>query len=346
MGLLEHSGARRGWAMLRDFERTALIWGSDYESTLKIVLLALNSFIDAEGRCWPGLERLTEMCGMSRSTLKRKLSILRDDGVIDIDDRFHSSGRRTSNLYRVNFEKLESMRLNLTPKESSPSGDLNRGYGSSVNRGYGSSVNHEQINKELIQKEEFLNIGDSDFFEAQFDPTQEENEPPIVEGELIEPSDNLQQNRSTDPENRIVEIKSSGAAAVFSGAGGAFLAAYNEDKPPLWSQVLKPTPPRERAIKALLREYDNQSDALQAFRDALAYCRQDAWWGTKSLGIDNLFRNGRVTELAEKWRTIAENPQQRATIEALANPQEAYEWAKAEAAIAAIAARGREDARC
>jgi hypothetical protein len=210
-----------------------------------------------------------------------------------------------------------------------------------VQGGEGSSQRPDLSNNDLsiepIQKEEELH---TDFFE--FEQVEKSEHPEPIDGELIDPSEESEQNRSVNSESQIVEIKSSGAATKFSGTSGAFLAAYNEDKPPLWANVLKSNPAREKAIKALLREYGGESHALQALRDALAFCRQDSWWGTKDLGLDNLLRQGRVTQFAEKWQTIANNPQQRAALEILSDPkaaQQAIARAKLEKQIKEIQER-------
>jgi biotin operon repressor len=92
--------------MLNHYDRERLIWQSSYEPFTKMLLLALNSFVDGNGECWPGLETLAEMCGMSRSSVIRKLQALQNEEVLVIVDRRDQQGRQTSNLYRVDFEQL------------------------------------------------------------------------------------------------------------------------------------------------------------------------------------------------------------------------------------------------
>jgi hypothetical protein len=141
-----------------------------------------------------------------------------------------------------------------------------------------------------------------------------------IDAEIVE-ENNLSQNQPDFVDSSIVEIKSSGAAAIFSGTIGGFLGAYSQDKPPLWADVSKSTPSRERAFKALIKVYGDQNAALQAFREALAFCRQDSWWASKSLSLDNVLTNGKVVELAEKWQVIASNPQKRQALSILADPE-------------------------
>ena len=167
--------------------------------------------------------------------------------------------------------------------------------------------NSDLKNKEYISLKENINIGEkNDFFEA----------------ELIDPSADQQQNRSADPGSQIVETKSSGAASLEMNSLSPLIRAYNASKPPLWAKVLKDNPSRQRALQRLLREYGSENLAIQALQDALAFCRRDSWWSTKNLGIDAILRDGRVTELAEKYKSIQENPSVGMVIDRLQDPKE------------------------
>jgi Helix-turn-helix domain len=92
--------------VLKHYEREKLIWDSSYEPFTKLLLLALNSFVDANGECWPSIETLMTMTAMSRNSVIRKVKLLAEHGVIINAERFDSNGRQTSNKYRLEFEKL------------------------------------------------------------------------------------------------------------------------------------------------------------------------------------------------------------------------------------------------
>jgi len=281
----------------------------------------------------------------SRRMAGLAIEALEEHGLIQQIKRRRDDGKQTSSQYVLLSPSNWKTWDELHGLDASGPGDHGqRSPGDHGQRSPGDQPKGIPLN-EGTPKNEGIYIGEPDFFE--FDQTEKSDQPEPIEGELIDPSEESEQNRSVNSESQIVEIKSSAAPAKFSGAIGAFLMAYNEDKPSLWTNVLKNTPAREKAIKTLVKEYGDESLALQALRDALAFCRQDSWWGSKDLGLDNLLRNGRVTQLAEKWQTIANNPQQRATLDALADPQKAYAWAKSNAEIDAIAAKlkAKEEAK-
>ena len=72
-------------------------WAVALPAREKLVLLAIVSHANAEGCCWPGIERLVDMTGLSRRTVLRAISTLEDVGVITVE---RGAGR--ANRYRVN----------------------------------------------------------------------------------------------------------------------------------------------------------------------------------------------------------------------------------------------------
>ena len=77
----------------------------------KSVLLAYCNFTDPHGYCWPGVERIADMTGLSERGVKkiRKAFIERD--ILATASRVNSQGVRTTNITRINLDKLASMRM-------------------------------------------------------------------------------------------------------------------------------------------------------------------------------------------------------------------------------------------
>lgn len=68
-------------------------------ASYKLVMLALAEYADDEtGQCWPGIDLLCEMTGLSDRQIQRVLNDLMSDGYINIE-RVH--GRSKSNTYTL-----------------------------------------------------------------------------------------------------------------------------------------------------------------------------------------------------------------------------------------------------
>ncbi|UWQ94827.1 helix-turn-helix domain-containing protein [Rhodobacteraceae bacterium M385] len=71
----------------------------DLKMGQRLVLLALAHHRNkSTGKCYPSLETLAKLSNLDRRTVQRHLKSLRDNGVITIEERFHSN-RQLSNLY-------------------------------------------------------------------------------------------------------------------------------------------------------------------------------------------------------------------------------------------------------
>ena len=91
--------------MLTHFDREQKIYGARLKPYEKLLLLALNSFVDGNGECWPGKERLTDMTGLSKRSLDKHLEGLVRIGVLATTHR-RQGQRQLSNLYKINFQAL------------------------------------------------------------------------------------------------------------------------------------------------------------------------------------------------------------------------------------------------
>ena len=73
----------------------ALAWAWDYQTKdpmEKLVLLCVADHMnDSMGQAWPSIERICQLCGCSRATVKRKLKQLEDGGVIVRQKRFNKT---------------------------------------------------------------------------------------------------------------------------------------------------------------------------------------------------------------------------------------------------------------
>lgn len=72
------------------------------DSPSKMVLVALASFADNAGGCYPSHKRLASMSGLSLKTIKRKIALLEEQGLITTDERWRGDGTRASNQYWLN----------------------------------------------------------------------------------------------------------------------------------------------------------------------------------------------------------------------------------------------------
>jgi DNA-binding MarR family transcriptional regulator len=90
----------------------ALAWAWDYQTKdplEKLVLLCVADHMnDSMGQAWPSVQRICELCGCSRATVKRKLKQLEDAGVIHRQKRFNKT-----DMTRVG---LTVRRLTLSPQ--------------------------------------------------------------------------------------------------------------------------------------------------------------------------------------------------------------------------------------
>lgn len=88
----------------------ALTWAFEQKlkPTQKIVLLALADHANDSGECWPGINKLCEKAGVSRSTLKRALEELEENGFIQRQERKRQNGSQTSNLYFLTLEGVQN----------------------------------------------------------------------------------------------------------------------------------------------------------------------------------------------------------------------------------------------
>ena len=76
-----------------------------YEDNLphraKTVYMYLRDRANEKGACWPGINRIASDLEMSRSTVKRALGDLIQNGYIEKELRYRGNGSYSSNLYTI-----------------------------------------------------------------------------------------------------------------------------------------------------------------------------------------------------------------------------------------------------
>lgn len=71
----------------------------DLPHRARAVYMYLCDRTDAEGKCWPGINRIANDLGLSRSTVKRALGDLEKGSWLTCVPRRRENGSRTSNFY-------------------------------------------------------------------------------------------------------------------------------------------------------------------------------------------------------------------------------------------------------
>lgn len=82
----------------------------DLTAPQKAVLLAYCNFTDAHGYCWPGVERIADMTGLSASGVKKVRKQLIESELLKTVSRGKKGGGRTTNASRINVKRLQSMK--------------------------------------------------------------------------------------------------------------------------------------------------------------------------------------------------------------------------------------------
>lgn len=109
--------------MLKHFDRERLIWSAALPSNEKLILLALNTFVDGNGECWPGQALLASMTGLTDRTVRNLCKSLESRRIIQRSKR-RKDGHQTSDIYFVHFTVLSEY---LQPENISASQPENDG---------------------------------------------------------------------------------------------------------------------------------------------------------------------------------------------------------------------------
>lgn len=79
----------------------SLVWDSTVPAPERFTLLALADRADEEGRCWPSIKTLAQKCCTGESTVRRHLTALTKQGVVEVEHRWNDSS-----MYVINLDRL------------------------------------------------------------------------------------------------------------------------------------------------------------------------------------------------------------------------------------------------
>jgi hypothetical protein len=79
---------------------------SKTQGNARLVLLSLADSCNDDASCWPSIRKIAEKANICEPITKKYLNALIQIGVITRDERENQFGRQTSNLYKINVEKI------------------------------------------------------------------------------------------------------------------------------------------------------------------------------------------------------------------------------------------------
>lgn len=123
----------------------------------KLVLLRLaDSANDETGECWPSLKYIQDKCNVkSKNTIRRALEILEQMGLVVVIKRKLSASQNTSNLYKLNIERILNNGKRL--------GGSNSELGGSNSELGGGSNSEPRTNNSLEPINEYTSSSEKDF---------------------------------------------------------------------------------------------------------------------------------------------------------------------------------------
>jgi hypothetical protein len=97
------------------YERESLIWEADISATQTLVLLCINSFAGADGKCFPSYRTIAHKCKISRTAAINAVKDLEKKGILKKNARWKESQgdkglEQSSNSFEVEFDGLSSQR--------------------------------------------------------------------------------------------------------------------------------------------------------------------------------------------------------------------------------------------
>jgi hypothetical protein len=144
-----------------------MIWQSILTANEKLLLLCLNSFLGADGRCFPSIATMSRMTGFSRSTTNRTLAMLEDQAIINSQERYRDDGSQTASDRFLDFDAIPMAKPDPDPTKNQGEGGCqidmggcqddmgvchsDRG-GVSDWEGGGVTVTHQELSRRTIQK--------------------------------------------------------------------------------------------------------------------------------------------------------------------------------------------------
>ncbi len=75
----------------------------------KYVLLCICHFMDNKFSCYPSINKLVSISGLSKSTVMRAIKVITNEKILSKENRLCEKGK-TSNLYKLNHSTLDRKR--------------------------------------------------------------------------------------------------------------------------------------------------------------------------------------------------------------------------------------------
>jgi len=92
--------------------------GTVLSATQRWVLVNLARFCDDEGRCWPGLKKLSERTGLTDRCIRETCASLQSLGLIDRVERYDGPNQRqTSNEYYIHLPEWDNRAVRNRPED-------------------------------------------------------------------------------------------------------------------------------------------------------------------------------------------------------------------------------------
>ena len=321
---------------LTHYKREQIIWESPLPGNEKFLLLALNSFVDGDGECFPGVEKLSEMCNIGVRTVVRLTESLTTKGAITKQPRTKENGKRNSNLYKIIFTGKPSVAnpddkqkhdssldaklthgsnpdanddrnrsnpdanddRNRSNPDAKLTGDLSRVNGNNY-QGFCLTV-QTRANKENSAEE---GRGNNQPQVCPEQPTAEQSQTSSSQLTLLRQSDGLEEK----PVPAARENGSRSWGKLADADFEPFRQTYNRLKPRRWAGCHGCNAERRKMLKKLVEDYGDKS--LEVFEQAVMYAASDDYWSGWGKGcIETVFRSSRYTQWFELWQEKHSSP--------------------------------------
>lgn len=98
------AGSRKLIRMSQHFSWQSAVLDSEVESSTKLVLLAIGSFMNQHGTgAFPSLETLAAKTSLSKLTVRRHVQFAEESGWLAVKKRYTRNGDKDSNLYSIRY---------------------------------------------------------------------------------------------------------------------------------------------------------------------------------------------------------------------------------------------------
>jgi predicted transcriptional regulator len=77
------------------------LYRTDLQHRAISVYIYLADRADKNGECWPSIPTISEELKLSKSTVRRALQDLRNEGLLETEQRYRTKGGKSSLLYKL-----------------------------------------------------------------------------------------------------------------------------------------------------------------------------------------------------------------------------------------------------